>query len=128
MPGVPRIGLEVVDVRDQMDLHIRAMTAPEAAGQRFLGTGEFVWMSDIARALREGFGEQGARVPTRQPPNIAVRTAALRDASLKQLMPNLGRRSVHSTDKARRILGWQPRPAAEVVVGCARSLLAWNAI
>lgn len=127
MPGVPRIGLEVVDVRDQMDLHIRAMTTPEAAGQRFLGTGEFMWMSDIARALREGLGEQGAHVPTRQLPDIAVRAAALRDASLKQIIPGLGRRSVHSTDKARRILGWQPRPAAEVVVDCARSLLAWNA-
>ncbi len=47
MPGLPRIGLEVVDVRDIADLHIRAMTAPEAAGQRFLGTGEFVWMREI---------------------------------------------------------------------------------
>jgi len=49
MPGVPRIGLEVVDVRDLADLHIRAMTAPRAAGGRFLATGEFVWMAEIAR-------------------------------------------------------------------------------
>lgn len=38
MPGTPRIGFEVVDVRDLVDVHIRAMTAPEAAGQRFLAT------------------------------------------------------------------------------------------
>lgn len=37
MPGAPRIGLEVVDVRDLVDLHIRAMASPDAAGQRFLG-------------------------------------------------------------------------------------------
>ena len=48
MPGTPRIGLEVVDVRDIADVHIRAMTSPAAAGQRFLATGEFMWMGDIA--------------------------------------------------------------------------------
>jgi nucleoside-diphosphate-sugar epimerase len=43
MRGTPRIGLEVVDVRDIADVHIRAMTEPQAAGERFLATGEFMW-------------------------------------------------------------------------------------
>ncbi|HZZ48858.1 MAG TPA: hypothetical protein VFE65_18420, partial [Pseudonocardia sp.] len=51
--GVRSRPLEVIDVRDLADLHIRAMTAPEAAGQRFLGTGEFIWMVEMARILRE---------------------------------------------------------------------------
>jgi nucleoside-diphosphate-sugar epimerase len=54
MRGIPRIGLEIVDVRDLADVHIRAMTSPDAAGQRFLATGEFVWMAEMARVLREG--------------------------------------------------------------------------
>lgn len=66
----------VVDVRDQMDLRIRAMTTPEAAGRRFLGTGEFMWMRDIACALRNGLGDQGTRVPTRQPPVAGERPSA----------------------------------------------------
>jgi nucleoside-diphosphate-sugar epimerase len=53
---VPRIGLWLVDVRDLADLHIRAMLAPEGAGQRFLAVGEIVWMSDIARILRDKLG------------------------------------------------------------------------
>src|SRR5262245_3019079 len=36
MPGIPRIGLEVVDVRDIVDVHLRAMTAQAAAVERFL--------------------------------------------------------------------------------------------
>ncbi|MEV7040837.1 NAD-dependent epimerase/dehydratase family protein [Amycolatopsis sp. NPDC051061] len=59
--GTPRIGLEVVDVRDLADVHVRAMTAPAAAGERFLATGEFLWMRDIASALREGLGEEARR-------------------------------------------------------------------
>jgi dihydroflavonol-4-reductase len=52
MPGCPRIGLEIVDVRDLADIHIRAMLEPGAAGQRFLATGEFTWMRDMAKHLR----------------------------------------------------------------------------
>jgi dihydroflavonol-4-reductase len=45
--GIPRLGFWVVDVRDPADLHIRAMTAPQAAGERFIAAGEFMWMEDI---------------------------------------------------------------------------------
>jgi dihydroflavonol-4-reductase len=128
MPGVPRIGLEVVDVRDIADLHLRAMTAPDAAGERFLGTGEFVWMREIAAALRAGLGPDAAKVPTRQLPDLVVRLAALFDPSLRSIMPALGRRNRHSTDKAARVLGWHPRPATEAVLACAQSLLALNSV
>jgi nucleoside-diphosphate-sugar epimerase len=51
MHGIPRIGLEIVDVRDLVDVHIRAMTSPQAAGQRLLATGEFLWMREVACTL-----------------------------------------------------------------------------
>jgi nucleoside-diphosphate-sugar epimerase len=123
MPGTPRIGFEIVDVRDLADVHIRAMTSPDAAGQRFLATGEFLWMQDMAAALRAELGDAAAKVPTKNLPNVAVRLAAVFDSSLREVMPALGRRHRHSIDKARRLLDWQPRPAAETVVACARSLI-----
>jgi dihydroflavonol-4-reductase len=124
MPGVPRIGLEIVDVRDLADVHLRAMTSDAAAGQRFLATGEFMWMRDMARTLRAELGPDGAQVAVRQLPDFAVRLAArFTDPSLRGITPSLGRRNRHSTEKARRVLGWQPRPAAETVIDCARSLL-----
>ncbi|MFJ1767455.1 NAD-dependent epimerase/dehydratase family protein [Amycolatopsis sp. NPDC088138] len=123
MPGTPRIGLEVVDVRDLADVHVRAMTAPEAAGQRFLATGEFLWMHDIARILRDGLGEAGSKAPTRKLPDIAVRAAAVFDRSLRDVMPGLGRRNRHSIAKAKRLLDWAPRPAEVSVLDCARSLI-----
>ena len=128
MPGTPRIGLEIVDVRDLADLHIRAMTSPDAAGQRFLGTGEFTWMSEMAQALREGLGDAARKVPTRRLPNLLVRATALFDPSLRAITVSLGRRNRHSTAKANRLLDWHPRPAAETVVGCARSLIAWRVV
>jgi len=128
MPGTPRIGFEVVDVRDLVDVHIRAMTSPEAAGQRFLATGEFLWMSDAARALRDGLGEDGGKVPTRTVPDFLVRLSAVFDPSLREIMPALGRRHRHTTAKAERVLGWRARPAAETVVACGKSLIAHNVV
>ncbi|WP_272949104.1 NAD-dependent epimerase/dehydratase family protein [Kribbella pittospori] len=128
MPGTPKIGLEVVDVRDLVELHIRAMVAPEAAGQRFLGTGEFVWMREIAAALKEALGPQAAKVPTRQLPNFMVRLAAITDPSLRAITISLGRRNRHSTEKAERVLGWKARPAAQTVVECAQSLIAHGVV
>jgi dihydroflavonol-4-reductase len=133
MRGIPRIGFEIVDVRDLVDVHIRAMTSPDAAGQRFLATGEFIPMAEMARVLREGLGEglgaDGRSVPTRQVPDVVVRFAArFLDPSLREITPALGRRNRHSTEKARRVLGWEPRPAQETVIDCARSLIVHEAV
>jgi dihydroflavonol-4-reductase len=104
------------------------MTVSAAAGERFLATGEFSWMRDIARTLRDALGQDGAKVSTRQVPDVAVRLAArFTDHSLRAITPSLGRRNRHSIAKAERVLDWHPRPAAETVVDCAHSLLTHGA-
>ncbi len=123
MPGTPRIGLEVVDVRDIADIHLRAMTAPDAAGERFLATGEFMWMADIARVLRDNLGDDASKVPTEEIPDDVIRALAASSAELRGIMPGLGRKNRHTTAKAEARLGWKPRPAAEAVLECARSLI-----
>jgi nucleoside-diphosphate-sugar epimerase len=128
MPGTPRIGLEVVDVRDVADIHVRAMTAPAAAGERLLATGPFLWMADIARVLRTDLGPEARKVPTRNIPDFAVRLLARRRPELRAIMPALGRRNRHTTAKAQALLGWTARPAAETVVDCARSLIGLGAV
>ncbi|MEV6636767.1 NAD-dependent epimerase/dehydratase family protein [Actinoplanes sp. NPDC051470] len=122
MPGLPRVGFEVVDVRDIADLHLRAMVDPAAAGERFLGTGEFLWMAEIARLLRERLGDAASRVPTQPLPDEVVRQAAIADPDLGALVVNLGHRRIRSSDKARRLLGWAARPAAEAVEASGRTL------
>ena len=123
MPSVPRIGLEVVDVRDVADAHVRAMTTPEAGGQRFLATGDLLWMPDIAKLLRAELGAQASRVPTGTVPDAVVRIMARRQPELRGVLPGLGRRNRHSTAKAERVLGWSRRPGTEAVLDCARSLI-----
>jgi dihydroflavonol-4-reductase len=47
LPGCPRLGFGVVDVRDLADLHVRALTAPGIAGERFIASGKFLMLVDI---------------------------------------------------------------------------------
>jgi nucleoside-diphosphate-sugar epimerase len=121
--GIPRLGFFVVDVRDLAELHVRAMISPEAAGQRFLAAGDFMWMKDIARTLRSRLGKRASQVPTRALPDFAVRFLSLFIPQMRMLTRDLGRRNNLTTEKARRVLGFSPRPAATTVVECAESLV-----
>ena len=124
MPAIPRLGFTFVDVRDVADLHIRAMTDPAAAGERFLATDEFLWVADVAAILRQRLGDRASKVPTRSAPNFLVRAMSLFDGSLRSIVGDLGERSYYSNAKARERLGWQPRPVADSIADTGESLLA----
>jgi dihydroflavonol-4-reductase len=128
VPGIPRLGFNIVDARDVADLHIRAMTAPEAAGQRFIAAGQFAWMAELATLLRARLGDVAARVPTRKVPDFVLRFASLFDKDLGAVTPSLGKRHDYSSAKAQSMLGWRPRPTEETVLDCARSLVAEGAV
>ena len=124
LPALPRVTFGVVDVRDVADLHLRAMTDPAAAGERFLAVaGEFVSMRDIGLMLRRRMASAGRRVPTRELPDWVLRIVALVDPSVRQIVPELGKRKTATSEKALRVLGWSPRSAEDAVVATAESLV-----
>src|SRR5260370_1382026 len=69
IPGLPRFGYAVVDVRDLADLEVRAMRAPQAAGQRYIGAGPFTSLSEIANVLKDRWGDKAKKAPTRHLPD-----------------------------------------------------------
>ncbi|MBD3844225.1 aldehyde reductase [Bosea sp. SSUT16] len=122
--AVPQLMFGVVDVRDVAELHLRAMTDPAAAGERFLATaGDFMTMRAIAEALKAGLGQRADRVSTVVLPNWLVRLVARFSATARQAAtPELGRKKTATGAKAIAMLGWQPRPAAEALVATGESL------
>ena len=124
LPGVPRMCLGVVDVRDVADLHVRAMTDAAANGERFLAVADdFMWLIEIAKALKERLGEKAKRVPTRQLPDWLVRLARFKDPAVKQIIPELGKWKNATSEKARAVLRWSPRSREESVAATAESLV-----
>ena len=121
--AIPHIGFNMIDVRDVAAIHVMAMTAPEAAGERFIAAGQFMWMNDVAAILRDKLGDRAAKVPTKSMPSFVVRFLALFSPRLRSIVPNLDRSLSFSSEKAHRLLGFTPRLAVETVVDCAESLL-----
>jgi nucleoside-diphosphate-sugar epimerase len=128
VPGVPRLGFNIVDVRDVADLHIRAMTAPQAAGQRFIAAGQWAWMADLAAILKANLGDAAAKVPTGKVPDLVLRLVSLFDKDLTAVTPSLGKKHDATSAKAQSMLGWKPRPLDDTVLDCARSLIATGSI
>jgi dihydroflavonol-4-reductase len=123
-PGVPNGTTMAVDVRDVADLHLRAMVHPDAAGERFLAVaGAPISFLELATLLRDRLGDAAARVPTRVLPDWAVRAAALLKPDLRAAVQLLGPSRVATAEKAKRMLGWQPRDRDESIVASAQGLV-----
>ncbi|MGA2653917.1 MAG: aldehyde reductase [Terracidiphilus sp.] len=129
MPGVPQMTFGLVDVRDVVDLHLRAMTSPAAKGERFLAVaGNFVSFLQIAQTLKARMSTWAKRVPTRELPNWMMGLIAIGIPEVRQILPELGKTKNATSAKAKRLLGWTPRSNEECIVATAESLVRLGAL
>ncbi|TCK26860.1 NAD-dependent epimerase/dehydratase family protein [Pseudonocardia endophytica] len=124
MPGYPDLWIPIVDVRDVADAHVRAMTADGAAGQRFLlASDPAMSLKQVGATLRDHMGDGAGKVPTRSIPSVVVRLAALFSAEFRPVVGDLGYAKKVSDSKARRVLGWAPRPSVDAIVAAGESMV-----
>lgn len=115
-PAVPKFTLGSVDVRDVADMHIVAMTKPEAKGKRFLAVsddGAFFTLQDIGAVLGKN---------VRFLPDWVVRLASYVVSDLAAVLPELGKTKKCSNRAAREILGINFISMEEAVKESARTL------
>ncbi|MFF7982244.1 SDR family oxidoreductase [Streptomyces sp. NPDC007901] len=125
VPACPPFGMGFVDVRDVADLHLRAMTDPAAAGERFLAVaGHSLRVVEIAHILRDRLGARAANAPTRELPVWLARALGTVNPELRLLRHQLGRDLDATSAKAERLLGWRARPIEDTIAETAESLLA----
>lgn len=123
IPACPDFGWAPVDVRDVALLHLRAMTTPAAAGQRFCVGLDHLALVEVARILARHFGPRGYRVPTRRLPNLLVRIAAIFDAQVRFAIDDLGLFERVDNRQARELLGWEPRDVDQAIIEMGESLI-----
>lgn len=129
MKAIPKISFGIVDVRDVADLHLRAMTSPEAKGQRFLAlSGGVLSLLDMALMLKKKMGAEADSVTTKTLPDWLVRVAALFNPLAKSIVSQLGRVKNASNEKARRLLGWTPRSDEEAIMSAVESMSRFGLI
>ena len=110
IPGCPQLHLGFVDVRDVAAAHILAMKSSKADGQRFIISESEFWFKDVAAVLKDAGYK---KAPSRIMPNWLVRFLGLFDSTTRQMADMIGQENFTPADKARELLGWDPRPAAD---------------
>ncbi len=119
-PMIPDLAIGMVDVRDVATLHVRALTAPNVVGQRFIAaSAEPVSMATVASTLREAGYD---KAPSRRAPTPLLKVLALFDKDLKGMVPLLGRRAELDNSATVNELGWTPTPVKDSILDMARSL------
>ena len=123
MPACPHIGFAVVDVRDVARAHLLAMTTPGAAGNRYITAGDHMWLEEMAKILADEFNRYGYRVPTGRLPYWLMWIVARFDKTIRMTLASVGKREQISYEKARRELGWTPRPPEETFIDMGYSAI-----
>lgn len=109
MKAVPNIPLNIVDVRDVADLHIRAMTNPNANGERFIASADGqISIPEIAALLKNKYPSITGKVPIETLPDSAIYSNAStnKQAEATALLLRMSRNV--SNEKAKKILAWTP--------------------
>jgi len=122
VPMIPDVAMGMIDVRDVARLHVKALTAPGAAGKRFIAaTAEPVEMATLASVLRSaGYG----KVPSRRAPSFLLRFMGLFDREARGMMPFLGKKAAFDNRATFELLEWKPTPIETSFKEMAQALSA----
>ena len=111
VPMIPDMAMGMVEVRDVAKLHVAAMTANGAAGQRFIAsTAEPVEMATLAKVLREaGYN----KAPKIKAPTFLIKIMGLFDRDAKGMIPFIGKKAALDNSATLKVLNWKPTPMAD---------------
>jgi nucleoside-diphosphate-sugar epimerase len=127
-PACPDFTYSMVDVRDVAAAHVVAMTAPSAAGQRFICGLDSHSLRDVAAILAREYGPKGYRVPTGKLPNVVVQIVAKFDKTAALALNDLGNPQRVDPAKVTALLGRPLRSLDEMTLAMAESLIAYGLV
>ena len=127
---IPNLPLNIVDVRDVADLHIRAMTNPDANGQRFIASADGqISLPEIAALLKNKKPDVAKKISSIKIPNWVIFLAALFNKQANEAALFLRMSRNVSNAKAKKILGWKPiSNNEEVILASINSMIKFEII
>ena len=121
-PGIPKISMGIVDVRDVAEAHLQAILKPEAANKRFILCSQSVWFKDIGAWLNEKYGKEYNPIH-KEVPKFAIWVASFFDKTAAVVLPRWGKRKLYINKETTEILGIEFIEPKKSVLDMAESLI-----
>ena len=117
LPALAKIQFNVVNVLDVAKAHVLALKSDSAAGQRFIVSEKALWLSDIAKILKNnGF----KKVPTIVAPNFLLGFLSFFLKDIALFKDRLGKSQITKSDNAKKLLEWKPGFVEDAIVDTAK--------
>ena len=117
LPALAKIQFNVVNVLDVAKAHVLALKSDSAAGQRFIVSEKALWLSDIAKILKNnGF----KKVPTIVAPNFLLGFLSFFLKDIALFKDRLGKSQITKSDNAKKLLEWKPGSVEDAIVDTAK--------
>jgi dihydroflavonol-4-reductase len=84
-PGMPKLMMPIVDVRDVAHAHLQAIKIDEANNKRFILSSNSVWFKDVAEVLKQRYPRQN--IKSGELGYCPVKVVSWFDKSVKMILP-----------------------------------------
>ena len=119
-PALPSNGYSIIDVRDVADMHVAALEKPEAIGQRYLATAEYVPFPKVADILREAYPDR--KIAKASVPDWIIRIVAMFGGPARQIINDIGNEKVFDGRKGEALMGHPYITAKKTILDTAESV------
>ncbi len=128
MKVLPNLQLNIVDVRDVADLHIKAMLSPKANGERFIAsTDDIIDMKEIYDLIKKERPKFLENNQSKILPTNLIKLASIFNKQAKEGVHMLSINRNISNNKAKEILNWNPRGTNQkLILDSIDSMMKFN--
>ena len=123
-PALPSNGFSIVDVRDVADMHVAALEKPEAIGQRYLATAEYMPFPEVARVVQELYPDR--KIVNRAAPDWIIKLVAMFGGPARQIINDIGNVKIFDGRKGEALMGHKYIPARQTISDTAESVIKFG--
>ena len=123
-PALPSNGFSIIDVRDVADMHVAALEKPEAIGQRYLATAEYMPFPKVAQTIQELYPDR--KIVNRSAPDWAIRLVAMFGGPARQIINDIGNVKIFDGRKGEALMGHKYISARQSIHDTAESVIKFG--
>jgi nucleoside-diphosphate-sugar epimerase len=123
-PALPSNGFSIVDVRDVADMHVAALEKPEAIGQRYLATAEYMPFPEVAKVVQELYPDR--KIVNRAAPDWIVKLVAMFGGPARQIINDIGNVKIFDGRKGEALMGHKYIPVRQSISDTAETVIKFG--